>query len=173
MLTVFWSGLYNSLPKYLRDIEIVKTDKFKFQLDKIFELIPDKPKMPNYVTGARSNDIHGQLSQCSSWGIYQGGGVPDPFKLWNSVGYHFRYMEDCGFHFTLILFHLVIIIIVINVSRLLYRALQTYKYFTTIHLMTEKFHKFIYAVVHCLITMCTKLRVQNKTLIKLIKVTYW
>ena len=31
------------------------------------------------------------------------------------------------------------LIIVINVSRLLYRALQTYKYFTTIHLITEKF----------------------------------
>ena len=30
-ITVFGSWLYNSLPKYLRDIESVKTEKFKFE----------------------------------------------------------------------------------------------------------------------------------------------
>ena len=29
-ITVFGPRLYNSLPKYLRDIESVKTEKFKF-----------------------------------------------------------------------------------------------------------------------------------------------
>ena len=29
----FGPRLYNSLPKYLRDIESVKTEKFKFELD--------------------------------------------------------------------------------------------------------------------------------------------
>ena len=33
-ITVFGPRLYNSLPKYLRDIESVKTEKFKFELDK-------------------------------------------------------------------------------------------------------------------------------------------
>ena len=33
-ITVFGPRLYNPLPKYLRDIESVKTEKFKFELDK-------------------------------------------------------------------------------------------------------------------------------------------
>ena len=33
-ITIFGPRLYNSLPKYLRDIESVKTEKFKFELDK-------------------------------------------------------------------------------------------------------------------------------------------
>ena len=48
--TVFGPRLYNSLPEYLRDIESVRTKKFKFELDKFLELIPDQPKMPNYMT---------------------------------------------------------------------------------------------------------------------------
>ena len=34
-ITVFGPRLNNSLPKYLRDIESVKTPKLKFELDKI------------------------------------------------------------------------------------------------------------------------------------------
>ena len=49
-ITVFGPRLCNSLPKYLRDIESVKTEKFKFELDKFLELIPDEPKVPNNVT---------------------------------------------------------------------------------------------------------------------------
>ena len=57
-ITVFGPRLYNSLPKYLRDIESVKTKKkIKSQLDKFLEDIPDDPKMPNYVTGAGSNSF--------------------------------------------------------------------------------------------------------------------
>ena len=33
-ITVFGLRLYNSLPIYLRDIESVKTEKFKFEIDK-------------------------------------------------------------------------------------------------------------------------------------------
>ena len=33
-ITVFRPRLYNSLPKYLRDIESFKTEKFKLELDK-------------------------------------------------------------------------------------------------------------------------------------------
>ena len=47
-ITVSGPRLHKSLPKYLRDIESVKTEKFKFQLDKFLALIPDEPKMPNY-----------------------------------------------------------------------------------------------------------------------------
>ena len=49
-ITVFGPLLYNSLPKYMRDIESVKTGKFKFELGKFLELIPDQPKILNYVT---------------------------------------------------------------------------------------------------------------------------
>ena len=45
-ITVFGPRLY-SLPKYMKDIESVKTEKFKYELDKFLELIPDEPKMPN------------------------------------------------------------------------------------------------------------------------------
>ena len=43
-ITVFGPQLSNSLPKYLRDIPSVKIEKFKFELDKFLELIPDQPK---------------------------------------------------------------------------------------------------------------------------------
>ena len=76
-ITVFGPRLYNSLPKYLTDIESVKTEKFKFELDKFLEFIPDELKMSKYVTAARSNSILDQQSHLRAQGIYQGGGVPD------------------------------------------------------------------------------------------------
>ena len=45
-ITVFGPRLYNSLPKYLKDIKSVKTEKFKFELAKFLDLIPDGPKCP-------------------------------------------------------------------------------------------------------------------------------
>ena len=61
-ITVFGPRLHNSLPKYLREIESVKTEKFKFELDKFMDLIPDEPKMPNYVPASGSNSILDQLT---------------------------------------------------------------------------------------------------------------
>ena len=69
--------LCNSLPKYLRDIESVNTEKFKFELDKFQELIPDEPKMPKFVTASGSNSILDQLTHLRARGIYQSGGVAD------------------------------------------------------------------------------------------------
>ena len=67
----------NSLPKYQRDIKSVKVEKFKLELDKFLELIPNQPKMSNYyVTAAGSNSILDQLTHLRVQGIYQGGGVP-------------------------------------------------------------------------------------------------
>ena len=76
-LTVFGPRLYNSLPKYLRDIENVKTEKFKFELGKFLELIPDESKTNDYVTASGSNSILEQLTHLRAQGIYQSGGVPD------------------------------------------------------------------------------------------------
>ena len=76
-ITVFGPRLYNSLPKYQRDIESVKTEKFKFELDKFLDTIPDQPKMPNYVTASGSNSILDQLTHLRAQGIYHNGGVPD------------------------------------------------------------------------------------------------
>ena len=76
-ITVFGHRLYNSLPKYLRDIETVKTEKFIFELDKFLELIHDQPKMPNYDTAAGSNSILDQLTHLRAQGIYQSGGILD------------------------------------------------------------------------------------------------
>ena len=72
--------LYNLLPKYLRDIESVKTEKFKFELDKFLEFIPEGPKMPNYVTASGSNSILDQLTHLRAQGTDQSGGVPDSAK---------------------------------------------------------------------------------------------
>ena len=69
--------MYNSLPKYLRDIESVKTEKFKLELDKFLDTISDQPKMPNYVTASGSNSILDQLTHLRAQGIYHIGGVPD------------------------------------------------------------------------------------------------
>ena len=79
-ITVFGPRLYNSLPKYLRDIDSVKTEKFKFELDKFLDTIPDQPKMPNYVTASGSNSIRDQLTHLRAQGIYHNGGVPDSAK---------------------------------------------------------------------------------------------
>ena len=68
-ITVFGPRLYNSLPKYLRDTESVKTEKL--------ELIADEPKMTNCVTASGSNSILDQLTHLRAQGIYQSGGVPD------------------------------------------------------------------------------------------------
>ena len=76
-IIVFGHRLYNLLPKYLRDIESVKTEKLKFELDKFLELIPDQLKTPNYVTASGSNSILDQLTHLRVQGIYQSGGVPD------------------------------------------------------------------------------------------------
>ena len=40
-ITPFGPGLYNSLPKYLKDIESVQTERFKSELCKFNEFIPD------------------------------------------------------------------------------------------------------------------------------------
>ena len=76
-ITVVGPRLYNSLPKYLRDIESVKTEKFKL------ELIPDEPKMHNYVTVLGSNSILDQLTHLRAQGIYRS--VESPIRPWSSL----------------------------------------------------------------------------------------
>ena len=76
-ITVFGSRLYNSLPKYLRDIESIKTEKFKFEIYKFLNTIPDQTKMHNYVTKSGSNGILDQLTHLRAQGIYHSGGVPN------------------------------------------------------------------------------------------------
>ena len=68
--------MYNLLPKYLREIENVKTVKFKIELDKFLKTIPDQPKMLNYVTASGSNSILDQLTHLRAQRIYHSGGVP-------------------------------------------------------------------------------------------------
>ena len=76
-ITAFGPRLYNSFTKYLRDIDSVKIEKFKFEPDKFLELIPDEPNMPNYVTVSGSNSILDQLTHLRAQGIYQSGWVSD------------------------------------------------------------------------------------------------
>ena len=61
----------------------VKTEKFKFELDKFLDTIPDQPKMHNYVTTSGSNSILNQHTHRRAQGIYHNGGVPD--LPWSSL----------------------------------------------------------------------------------------
>ena len=63
-IPVLGPRLYNLFPKYPRDFESVKTEKFKFELYKFLKLI----KMPNYFTAARNNSILDQLSHLRALG---------------------------------------------------------------------------------------------------------
>ena len=56
--------------------KVLKLKNSNFELDEFLELILREPKMPNYVTAARSNSIIDQLSHLRAQKIYQGGGVP-------------------------------------------------------------------------------------------------
>ena len=87
-ITVFGPRLHNPLSKYLTDIQSVKTEKFKFELDKFLDTIPDQPKMPNYVTASGSNSILDQLTHLRAQGIYHSGGVPPPLppSIYHSGG---------------------------------------------------------------------------------------
>ena len=68
--------LYNSLPNYQIEIESVDTEFFfKFELEKFLQLIPDGPKMTNYVMAPRGNSILDQLSHRIAQGIYKGAEV--------------------------------------------------------------------------------------------------
>ena len=83
IITVFGPRLYNSLPKYLRDIESDKTEKIKFELDKFLELIPDQPKMPNYVAATGSNCILDQLTHLRLKKYTEV--VESPTRSWSSL----------------------------------------------------------------------------------------
>ena len=62
---------YFELPKYLRYMRSVKTNKIKFEHDKFLELIPDEPKIHiNYATALRSNSILDHLSHGRAQVIY-------------------------------------------------------------------------------------------------------
>ena len=82
-ITVFGPRLYNSLPKYLRDIESGRTEKFIFELDKFLEFIPDQAKIPNSVTAAGSNSILDKLTHLRAQGIYKV--VESPTRAWSSL----------------------------------------------------------------------------------------
>ena len=56
-----WSSLVRLVAYTTERKRNVKTEKFKLEPDKFLELIPDEPKMPNYVTASRSNGIPDQL----------------------------------------------------------------------------------------------------------------
>ena len=73
-----WASVVQLIEKkYVRDIESVKTEKFKFELEKFLDTIPDQLKMPNYVTASGSNSILDQLTHLRAQRIYHNGGVPD------------------------------------------------------------------------------------------------
>ena len=54
-----------------------ETLKFKFELNRFLELIPDEPNIPSYVNALRSNSILDQLSHRWAQGIYYDGSVSD------------------------------------------------------------------------------------------------
>ena len=72
---MFGPRLYHSLPKYLRDIERVKTEKFEFELDKFLELTSVEPKMPKQQPMIWIDSIPAQVIRVS-----KSIGLRDPSK---------------------------------------------------------------------------------------------
>ena len=56
------------------------------------ELIPDEPKMANYVTASGSISILDQLTHLRAQGVYHNGGVPDSaMELAQLLRNHYKY----------------------------------------------------------------------------------
>ena len=72
-----WATVVQLVAKISERHRKCKTEKFKFELDKFLDTVPDQPKMPNYVTASGSNSILDQLTHFRAQGIYNSGGVPD------------------------------------------------------------------------------------------------
>ena len=67
-ITAFGPQLYNSLPKYRRDIESIKSSKFKIELGLFFGIIPDEPKRPTMsprqeATASLTSYLNGALKE--------------------------------------------------------------------------------------------------------------
>ena len=63
--------LFNALPKHLRDTSTeTSLEKFKTELGRFLQTIPDQPKLPHYNLSATSNSIIDQLAQRRAQGIY-------------------------------------------------------------------------------------------------------
>ena len=54
--------LFNSMPPYLRDVSGVKTERFKVQLDRWLQTVPDLPRIDDYgaSVAAETNSIYHQ-----------------------------------------------------------------------------------------------------------------
>ena len=77
-ITIFGPRLYNSLPKYLWDIESVRTEKFKFERDQFLEHIPDDPNDQHMSPHTEATcSILDQMTHLRAQGIYQSGRVLD------------------------------------------------------------------------------------------------
>ena len=68
-LSVVGPRLYNSLPKYLRDLNNVSNETFKNRLDNFLRSVPDEPCLDHYRTAANSNSIDDQLCYLRNNGI--------------------------------------------------------------------------------------------------------
>ena len=82
-ITVFGPRLYNSLPKYLRDIESVKTEKIKFELD-----IFSTPFLISQKCPTMSPHQETKASSASSliWGLKEFTTmVESPTRPWSSL----------------------------------------------------------------------------------------
>ena len=61
-LSVRGAGLFNLLPRALRDTQSGTVDQFKAQLDKWLELVPDQPTVPGRQRAAKTNSLLDQVS---------------------------------------------------------------------------------------------------------------
>ena len=70
-----WASVVQLVAKISETLKVLKLKNLS--LTKFLELIPDQPKMPNYVTTSGSNSILDQLTHLRSQGMYRSGGVHD------------------------------------------------------------------------------------------------
>ena len=68
-LSVVGPRLYNSLPRYLRNLNDVTTETLKNRLDKFLKSVPDKPNLDHYRTAADTNSVDDKLHYLKNNGI--------------------------------------------------------------------------------------------------------
>ena len=111
-----------------------------------------------WIISLQTNTLHVMKSCLSN---------PNVSLLWH-IGLGYWYLERYHFRWFISFWPLFNLIVAINVCRLLYRALQTYQsVYNNTFWWRKCFRGILFLTVHCLIPTYAKLRVQNKTLIKI------
>ena len=92
-LTVHGARLFNSIPRYLRDMTNCSKERFKSALDPYLKEIPDEPQIPGYTAlrRAESNSLQEMLKIVKQ----RGAACPSIFQASSTAASRWK-SEDFG-----------------------------------------------------------------------------